>query len=88
MHGGRERKLAEIADGWQASGGLKAAGEALYRGRKAWRFVGEADVVLHRPARRREGDGQREVPGEPLNLRLVVVELRDAAGRVLARCCC
>jgi hypothetical protein len=85
MHNARERKLVEIADEWQASGGLKAAGEALYRGRKAWRFVGETDVVLHRAAKRREGDKQREIPGEPLGLRLVVVELRDAAGRMLAR---
>ncbi len=84
-HAGRERKLLDIAEGLRAGGGLRAAGEAAYRGRKAWRFVGEAAVVLHRPAKRREGDRQREVAGAPLPLRLVVVELRDAGGRMLAR---
>lgn len=85
QHAGQERKLLDIAEELRAGGGLRAAGEAAYRGRKAWRFVGEAAVVLHRPAKRREGDRQREVAGEPLPLRLVVVELRDAAGRMLAR---
>jgi hypothetical protein len=85
MHEGRERKLLDIAEALRVPGGLTAAGEAEYRGRKAWRFVGEAAVVLHRPAKRREGDRQREVAGEPLPLRLVVVELRDAGGRMLAR---
>jgi hypothetical protein len=84
LHDGREQKLAGVADAL-AAGGLRAAGEASYRGRKAWRFVGEAAVVLHRPAKRREGGGQREVPGEPVALRLVVAELRDAEGRGLAR---
>jgi hypothetical protein len=85
LHDGRERRLAELAEQMNADDELKPAGEALYRGRRAWRFVGEAAVVLHRPARRWGGQRQREIPGEPLGLRLVVVELRDAADRVLAR---
>jgi hypothetical protein len=85
MHEGRERKLVEIAGQMRALGQLKAAGQAQYHGRKAWRFVGETSVVLHRPAKRWEAGRQREIPGDPLPLRLVVVELRDAAGRVLAR---
>lgn len=84
-HDDRERKLVEIADEMQVRGGLKSAGKALYRGRQAWRFVGQTQVVLHRPAKRREGDKQREIRGEPVSLRLVVVELRDAKDKVLAR---
>ena len=84
-HRGRERKLVEVADEMRATGHLKETGPALYRGRKARRFVGEMSVVLHRPAKRREGGTQREIPGEPLPLRFVVVELRDATGRVRAR---
>jgi hypothetical protein len=75
----------DIAAEMKAPGRLKSAGKALYRGRQAWRFVGQTQVVLHRPAKRREGDKQREVPGEPVSLRLVVVELRDAKDEVLAR---
>ena len=85
MHNDQERKLTEIAEEMKGHGGLRDAGEALYRGRRARRFVGETRVVLHRPARRREGDVRREIPGEPLSLRLVVVELRDLDGRVLSQ---
>lgn len=85
MHNGQERKLREIAEEMKVQGALRDAGEALYRGRRARRFVGEAAVVLHRPAKRREGDVQREIPGVALSLRLVVVELRDLDGRVLSQ---
>lgn len=83
-HNGREQKLAAVADALRSRGGLAGAGEALYRGRKAWRFVGQADVVLHRPAKRWDGERQQVIAGEPLSLRLVVVELRDGTGRVLS----
>jgi hypothetical protein len=82
-HNGRERKLTEIAA--ELSGGLSAAGEARYHDRLAWRFVGETTVVLHRAAKRWEDGVQRKIPGEPVELRLVVVELRDAKGRMLSR---
>ena len=48
-------------------------------------FVAEAEVVLHRPGKRNEGKKKVEVPGPPLPLRLVVTEVRDHKGRVLAR---
>lgn len=84
-HNGRECKLTEIAEDLKTRGELKDVGEALYRGRKVRRFAGQTAVVLHRPAKRREDGVQREIPGVPLPLRLVVVELRDAKGRVLSR---
>ena len=84
LHNGQEQKLARVADTLRSHGGLKGAGEALYRGRRAWRFVGQADVVLHRPAKRWDGRRQHVIAGEPLSLRLVVVELRDVTGRVLS----
>lgn len=47
--------------------------------------VAEAGVVLHRPARRRTGDGTRvDVPGPPLPLRLVVTRVVNELGVVLA----
>ena len=60
-------------------------GRPCYRGRKARLFVAEAEVVLHRPGKRNEGKKKVEVPGPPLPLRLVVAEVRDLKGRVLAR---
>jgi hypothetical protein len=85
LHNERERKLTEIAGELKGTGALKDAGEARYHGRPARRFVAETTVVLHRPARRREDGVQREIPGEPVTLRLVVVELRDNQSRLLSR---
>ena len=59
--------------------------EGRLAGRKARLFVAETEVVLHRPARRKEGNKKVDIPGPPLPLRLVVTEVRDTEGRVLAR---
>jgi hypothetical protein len=63
--------------------------EVDYKGKKVQQYVAEAAVVLTRSAQlNREVDGVRKriyVPGKALSLRLVVSELRDEAGNVLAR---
>jgi hypothetical protein len=82
---GQETSLRAIAEGLHRDGALKDAGAALYHGRKARLLVTEAEVVLHRPGKRNEGKKKVEIPGPPLPLRLVVTELRDLKGRVLAR---
>lgn len=81
----QETSLVAIADGLRRDGAFGDAGEALYHGRKARLFVAEAAVVLHRPGKRNAGGKKVEVPGPPLPLRLVVTEVRDLKGRVLAR---
>jgi hypothetical protein len=60
--------------------------EVLYHGRVAWQWVAEVPVRLLRAAQRnRPGRGDRQrIPGRPLALRLVIAEVRDAAGQVLA----
>jgi hypothetical protein len=60
-------------------------GAARYHGRLARLYVAEAKVVLHRPARRNVDKKKVNVPGLPLPLRLVVTDVRDLKGRVLAR---
>jgi hypothetical protein len=82
---GQETSLVAIADRLRHEAGFRDAGEALYHGRKARLFVAEAAVVLHRPGRRNQGKKQVEIPGPPLPLRLVVTEVRDQEGQVLAR---
>jgi hypothetical protein len=82
---GQETSLAATADRLGLEGAFTAAGEALYHGRRAGLFVAEAAVVLHRPGRRNHGEKKLEVPGPPLPLRLVVAEVRDERGQVLAR---
>lgn len=94
LRDGRETTLAATAADLKAQGGFRSAGPALFHGRPARRWVAEADVVLHKPAKRNTGEKtaggnkkQKDVPGPPLPLRLVVCELRDAEKKtkVLAR---
>jgi hypothetical protein len=83
---GRETSLVEVAEGLRRDGVLIDVGAARYHGRPARLYVAEAGVVLHRPGKRNRPGGKKvEVPGPPLPLRLVVAELRDLQGRVLAR---
>ena len=77
--------MAAVAERLRQEGALKDAGAARYHGRVARLYVAEAEVVLHRPGRRNVGDKKVEVPGPPLPLRLVITEVRDLKGRVLAR---
>jgi hypothetical protein len=87
-HADRETTLEEVADGLRREDAFRDAGEARYHGRTARLFVAETEVVLHRPGRRKQGGkGKKkmiEIPGPPLPLRLVVAEVRDDKGEVLA----
>ncbi len=85
LHEGQPTKLSAVADSMNQSGQMKDVGAASYRGRKARLFVAEAAVVLHKPGKRNVGEKKVDVPGPPLPLRLVVAEVRDQNGRVLAR---
>jgi hypothetical protein len=85
LHEGRETSLDAVAEELRQDDAFQDAGKAHYHGRKANLFVAEAAVVLHRPARRKEGNKKVDIPGPPLPLRLVVTEVRDTEGRVLAR---
>jgi hypothetical protein len=82
---GQETSLLAIAESLHHDDAFKHAGKALYHGRKAQLYVAEVEVVLHRPGKRNEGKKKIEIPGPPLPLRLVVTEVRDDEGRVLAR---
>jgi hypothetical protein len=82
---GQETSLCAIAGRLHNADAFREAGAARYHGRKARLFVAEVEVVLHRPGKRNEGKKKIEVPGPALPLRLIVTEVRDLAGRVLAR---
>ncbi len=95
-HEGRECKLGEVAAGLAGSfiDVLDAEGRPeviTIRAGTGRVRVAEAAVVLHRPARHNTGEKtaggnkkQIEVPGPPLPLRMVVTQVVDAAGKVLA----
>jgi len=77
--------LKEVCAALLDGGGFKHAGAVDYRGKARENHVAQTRVTLDRPARRREGGRRVQVPGRPIELRLVVSEVRSAEGRVLAR---
>jgi hypothetical protein len=85
LYDGQETSLVAVAERLREDGSVKDAGAARYHGRQARLYVAEAEVVLHRPGKRNVGGRKIEVPGPPLPLRLIVTEVRDSNGRVLAR---
>jgi hypothetical protein len=83
---GQETSLVAVAEQLRKDGAFNDAGDARYRGRRARLYVAEAEVILHRPGKRNVGGGKKvDVPGPPLPLRLIVAEVRESEGRVLAR---
>jgi hypothetical protein len=88
-HEGATTKLAAVAQTVKRRGALSRVGEVAYKGRPAQLWVGETTVVLTRPTRqKRKRSGRvryRTQAGPPVSLRLVVSEVRDRKGRVLAQ---
>lgn len=82
--GGKSWKLPQIAKIMRQEGVFRETRTVEYHGNKARQFVAETQVVLEKPGRIRTSEGRKSVPGLPLRLRLVVVQLRDEEGRVLA----
>jgi hypothetical protein len=86
-HEGQSRSLEEVRQHLRQAGAMRRSRGVQFEGHAAQQFVGEASVTLTRPARlQRHGrHGPRtRLPGEPLSVRLVVAELRDEQGEVLA----
>jgi hypothetical protein len=82
---GKSCLLSRIACTLRRQNKLCHVGQASYQGRDAQLWVAETEVVLHRPAKKTVRGKKFERPGRPLALRFLVVEVRDDAGRVLAR---
>jgi hypothetical protein len=81
-HEGQERLLPEVVAWLRQRQAFTHSREVLYKGDKAQQWVAETTVTLTRPAKR--AHGRVSQPGEPLTLRLVVSEVRDQDGTVLA----
>ena len=82
---GREYQVADLLPKVE----FRYAREVEYHGQAAHQYVGELAVTLHRAARIHRMVNGRHVhrtrKGKPLQLRLVISEIRDDAGTVLAR---
>jgi hypothetical protein len=70
---------------------MKPTRPVFYKGKPAEQFVAETTVVLNRPARQHRVEGRarkkkhKNIPGPAIPLRLIVAEVRDNKGNVLAR---
>lgn len=85
-HEGQSRLLLEVES--TLSEQFKFSRKIEYKGKKAYQYVAETPVVLKEPGRiyrQRQGKLiQRNIPGRPLELRLVIAQVRDKKGNVLA----
>lgn len=78
---GKSCLLSEVA----AKLKFTKVGFANYQGRAAKLWVAETAVVLDRPAKKNTRGRKYEKPGRPLELRFVVVQVRNNAGKLLAQ---
>jgi hypothetical protein len=77
--------LSDVVETLSREGAFRDTGAVEVRGKKGRSFVAETEVVLSGPAWRRDSDGKKHrEPGPPLTLRLVVVQVRDRDGKLLA----
>jgi hypothetical protein len=77
--------LSDVVRTLSQEGAFQDTGAVEVRGQKGRSFVAATEVVLSGPAWRRGPDGKKyRVPGPPLASRLVVVQVRDEGGKLLA----
>lgn len=76
--------LSEICCKLRQQKKFSQCGNARYQGRSVPLWIAETEVVLNRPGRKNVGGKKVNCPGRPLKLRLIVVQIRDKKGKVLA----
>lgn len=82
---GQPHLLNDIARQLRQQHKFSCLGTASYRGRQAQLWVAETTVILHRPAKKNVRGRKYEKRGRPLELRLIVVQLRNGAGKLLTQ---
>lgn len=85
---GQDLLLRHVVQTLRQQNQFRFSREVVLDGPPGWQYVAETKLTLTRPARPRykvRGKVKSgSVPGKPLSLRLVVSEVRDAQGQVLA----
>ena len=84
---GRECRLPDVVAALQQQHAFGSSRSVAYHGQTATQTVAEVEVVLTRPAYRNRRGRRTVVAGKPLPLRLVVSQVRDADGQLLAQWC-
>ena len=80
-------RLPAVVAALAQAGAFGAPREVLYHGQTAVQTVAETTVVLTRPAYANRKGKRRVISGKPLTLRLVVSQVRDGTGKLLAQWC-
>ena len=91
MHEGREYKLGELADALRPE--LEQSRQVLHQGKPATQFVAQTTVLLTRPAYENrtvqtptgKQKKRRVIHGQPIAMRLILAEVRNTKGKVIAR---
>jgi len=86
-HAGREKSVREVATALEDTQQFRYSREVEFKGSVAKQYVAETKVILARsakPHRTKHPTGQQRVPGEPIELRLVVSQIKDQEGEVLS----
>jgi hypothetical protein len=81
---GKSWLLSEISRKLRQSKELRHVGKAKYQGSQAQLWVAETEVILYRPAKKNVRGRKFERAGRALSLRLILVQIRDEHGKVLA----
>ena len=84
---GRDVRLPAVVAALEQEGAFATSREVRYHGHRAVQAVAEVAVILTRPAYANRKGRRRVLPGKPLPLRLVVSQVRDGAGALLAQWC-
>jgi len=86
-HDGQDQSLHAIVTALGEQQAFHYCGEVQYKGKRAYQYVAETPVRLDRPAkpkRTKHGPSPRRVPGEAIDLRLVVSRIENAEGDLVA----
>ena len=81
---GKSWLLSEISRKLRRSKEFRPAGQAEYQGHQAQLWVVETEVVLYLPAKKNVGGRKFQRAGRALSLRLILVQIRNDQGKVLA----
>jgi len=83
---GTSQRLSQITARLEQEQAFVFTREVDLRGRRGRQFVAETEVVLTEAGWARNSEGKKyRVPGPPLRLRLVIVQVRDEQGQLLAQ---
>jgi hypothetical protein len=80
---GNSHLLSAIRNTLRSNGEFHHVGKAWHQGHPAQLYVAETAVVLDRPAKKSKGGKKFQLPGAPLPLRFIIVQLRDESGQVI-----